>query len=136
MSSVNYGGNTVTDINSSNPLLIEHSWSSGYYGYGNSLNINFEGMVPNFPNGIGYTFYNKQTGSMIYLYGGGFWNNRLTIDSYYMRDLWSSLGSPTDVREIEIRLYERDQYSSSYGQNVPIEDCFFVGSIWLNFQPE
>jgi hypothetical protein len=56
-----------------------------------------------------------------------------SVDGYYVRSMWQNMGSPIGLRQIEIRCYDA-QYSSSYGQDVPAADCFFVGSVWVNFQ--
>jgi hypothetical protein len=127
MVSVKLGGTTLTNNSAQNPLPV----SAGGYDY-ETLYVNFEGMVPPLQQGVQYSFFNKLTGATLYSYGG-FYNNQLYVDSYYFRDWWYSLGQPTGVREIEIRLF--DGAYGYYGSNISVQDSFFVGSIWLDFQP-
>ena len=126
MVSVSAGGITLTNNSALHPLPAD---VANYYSY-DVLSIHFEGMVPATQSGVQFTLFNKQTGASIYSYGC--WSGT-ELQIYNLRDLWYGMGQPTGIREIEIRLF--DGTYGYYGSNVPAQDSFFVGSIWLDFQP-
>jgi hypothetical protein len=125
MVSVSAGGITLLNNSAMNPLAVDVSG----YNY-ETLHVNFEGMVPITQSGVQFSLFNKQTGSAIYAYG--YWSGK-QLQIYNLRDLWYGLNQPTGVREIEIRLF--DGIYGYYGSNVSVQDSFFVGSIWIDFQP-
>ena len=137
LESVQFGEVTMASTSESNPLIVEISDSYYYsYSYGNSINVTWTGYVPPLEHYLRVALFNKTTGEQLrWIYPSLNTNPiSLMLYPYQIRDMWSQLGSPTGVREVEINLY--DSYSSYYYDTVPDDVVVWSGSIWLDFRPE